>query len=453
MEFFENLNPYTLQPGTKLPVLSAPELEDKIQAAKRASKEMKKWTLEQRLEAIRKIAEDLELNYKTYAIAITTEMGKPIGEAIKEVKKCATACRYYLQNAAEQLKPRAVKTEAWLTEIRYEPLGVILGIMPWNFPFWQAIRFAVPTLISGNAVLLKHAPNVPQCGLLLEKVFKNVGLPNQAYQNLIVSHKQIEKIIAHRVVKAVSLTGSTRAGSAVAALAGKHIKPTLLELGGSNSLLVLPDAPLEKALNMAINARFMNSGQSCISAKRIFVHESMYKSFTQELTARVKMLRFGDPLDENNHIGPLARRDLAENLVRQIKESQTQGARLLIGGIMEGCMVSPAVLADVKPGMPAFDEETFGPLACVIKYSTEKEMLKMANNSRYGLGTALVTSDIKAAEKLISRLEDGAVNINRWIHSDPRLPFGGVKNSGYGRELGKEGLLAFCNIKSVQIDK
>lgn len=450
---FESINPYTGEKFARFELLKESELEVVISKAAEAFKKWKKNTLKDRLKPIEGLAYLLESESEHYGQIITLEMGKPLKEAVAEVKKCALACRYYIEHSTAHLKGRKVSLEPGRqAEIHYEPTGVILGIMPWNFPFWQVIRFAIPALVAGNTVLVKHAPNTPRSALMLQQLFTRAGFPQGVYTNIFIHTTQVENILAKREVSGVSLTGSTRAGRAVAALAGRYLKPSVLELGGSNTLLALPDANIAKVVDQAVNARFMNAGQSCISAKRILVPSERYDSYIRELTLRIKKLKTGNPLLADVQIGPLARLDLAEQAERQVEESLKAGARLVTGGTRSGTLFTPTLLADVKPGMAAFDEELFAPVAVLISYRNEKEAVNLANNTPYGLGTAIFTSDIERARKLIPKFQDGAVYINEWIHSDPRLPFGGVKDSGYGRELSKEGLLSFVNIKTVVVN-
>ncbi|MFN3952157.1 MAG: NAD-dependent succinate-semialdehyde dehydrogenase [Thermaurantimonas sp.] len=450
---FESINPYTGEKYARFEMLTDSELDTALSKAHEAFLKWRKTNLKERLLLIERLGDLLQSVAPTYAQTITLEMGKPLREAVAEVKKCAAACKYYTEHSAHHLKPRKIPLDNQRTgEVRYEPTGVILGIMPWNFPFWQVIRFAVPTLAAGNVVLIKHAPNTPRSALMLQQLFARAGFPVGVYTNLFISISQVATLISKREITGVSITGSTRAGKAVASLAGQHLKPSVLELGGSNSLIALPDAQVSKVADQALNARFMNAGQSCISAKRIFVPKDKYDLYVKELTIRIKRLKSGNPLMDDTHVGPLARMDLADQFEKQIHWSVQRGAVLHLGGQRTGTLFTPALLIHVKPGMPAFDEELFGPAAVLISYSSEKDAIHMANSTPYGLGTAIFSSDIEKAKKMIPKLQDGAVYINEWIHSDPRLPFGGVKESGYGRELSEEGIKAFVNVKTVVIN-
>lgn len=450
---FESINPYTGEKYARFEMLSDQELNTALNKAQEAFLKWRKTSLKERLQLIDALGQLLQTEAATYAQTITLEMGKPLREAVAEVKKCAVACKYYVDHSANHLKPRKVSLDtSRIGEVRYEPTGVILGIMPWNFPFWQVIRFAIPALAAGNVVMVKHAPNTPRSALMLQQLFARAGFPVGIYSNVFISIRQVSTLISSREITGVSLTGSTRAGRAVAAQAGQFLKPMVLELGGSNSLIALSDAPVQKVADQALNARFMNAGQSCISAKRIFVPKEKYDQYVKELSLRIKRLKPGNPLMDDTHIGPVARMDLADQFEKQMQASLDLGAKLLLGGQRSGALFTPALLTDVRPGMPAFDEELFGPAAVLISYSSEKEVIQLANNTPYGLGTAVFTSDIEKAKKLVSKFQDGAVYINEWIHSDPRLPFGGVKDSGFGRELSEEGIKAFVNVKTVVIN-
>ncbi|MGA8854199.1 MAG: NAD-dependent succinate-semialdehyde dehydrogenase, partial [Christiangramia sp.] len=390
-------------------------------------------------------------NVEEYAQMITAEMGKPISESRAEVNKCAWVCDYYAENAEAFLAPEVVKTDAEQSFVRHDPIGAVFAVMPWNFPFWQVFRFAAPTLTAGNTGLLKHAPNVFGCAVKIEEIFKKAGFPEGVFQNLIVHHDQTEKIIAHDAVKAVTLTGSEMAGSAVAQIAGKYIKKSLLELGGNNSFIVLEDADIDKAVKTAVSARMLNCGQSCIAAKRFILLESIHDEFVEKFTKAVSELKAGDTKDDETQVGPLARKDLADQLNRQVKDSISQGAKLLAGGKQENCFHEPTILGNVKPGMAAFDEETFGPLAAIIKVKNIEEAFSLSEQSKYGLGVSIFTRDTEKAVEYASRVTDGAFFVNELVKSDPRLPFGGNKRSGYGRELAKDGMMEFVNKKVVYV--
>lgn len=397
------------------------------------------------------LAQHLLENKTVYAAVITSEMQKPIAQAIAEVEKCALLCTYYFENASSFLSAKTIKTEASESFVTYEPLGVILGIMPWNFPFWQVFRFVIPALVCGNTVVVKHASNVPKCAQLLQDLFEEAGFPLGCYQNLALSSTEVAAVIAHPIIKAVSLTGSELAGKAVAAIAGKHLKKCVLELGGNNAFIVLEDADLKAAVAIAVNARMQNAGQSCIAAKRFLVHESIADAFIFQFKTALQNLKTGDVFDKATQIGPLARLDLATALDNQVQKSIAMGAQLILGGTRDGAFYAPTLLTKVTPQMPVFTEETFGPVAAITTFSNLDEAIALSNQSNFGLGVSIFTQDIAKIKTKIAAFNEGAVFINEMVKSDPRLPFGGVKNSGYGRELAEEGLKEFVNTKTVFI--
>jgi succinate-semialdehyde dehydrogenase/glutarate-semialdehyde dehydrogenase len=386
-----------------------------------------------------------------FARMITMEMGKPIQEARAEIKKCAWVCAYYAQNATEFLADEIIESDAGKSFVRHEPIGGVLAIMPWNFPFWQVFRFAAPNLIAGNVGLLKHASNVFGCAQLIEKVFLMAGFPKGVFQNLMLDHAHIAHIISHAAVQGVTLTGSEAAGSSVAAIAGKYIKKTVLELGGSNAFIVWDDADIDEAVEKAVTARMLNCGQSCIAAKRFILLEGIYDEFVDKFKERVSQLKSGDPLLRETEIGPLARKDLADELHRQMNDAIAKGAKLLLGGNQKDAFHEPTVLGDVLPDMAVFKEETFGPLATMMKVKTIDEAFELANQSRFGLGVTVCTKNIQKALEMTAKVGDGAYFINELVKSDPRLPFGGTKYSGYGRELSKDGIMEFVNRKTVYV--
>ena len=398
---------------------------------------------------MRNVAELLRSNKKKYAETISREMGKALREAEAEIEKCANACDFYAENAESFLKDQIIKTDASRSLVCFQPLGPVLAVMPWNFPFWQVFRFAAPTLMAGNVGLLKHASNVTQCSLAIESVFREAGFPEGAFQSLLVGSDKVDSIIAHDAVAAVTLTGSELAGTKVAATAGKNLKKTVLELGGSDPFIVLADADVELAAEVGTRSRMQNAGQSCIAAKRFIVVESARDSFLERFTKNVKALRQGDPLLESTTTGPLARTDLAEDLEKQMKKSLAAGAGLVIGGARDGANYQPGILDNVSPGMPAFDEETFGPLAAVITAKDEKMAVELANQNRYGLGASVWTRDPERGERVAREIESGCVFVNSLMRSDQRLPFGGIKKSGYGRELSELGIKEFVNAKTI----
>lgn len=406
-----------------------------------------------RVNLLRKLSQILEERKKSYAELITMEMGKPISQSRAEIDKCIWACDFYAKNAENFLSDEIIDTDAGESFISYDALGCILAIMPWNYPFWQVIRFAAPNLTAGNTTLLKHAENVSGCAAALQELFEDASYPAGCFQTIFASHEDIETVIAHDVVKGVTLTGSEKAGKAIAKLAGANLKKTVLELGGSNACVVFEDADLDRYLDTMVHARFQNTGQSCIAAKRFIVCEAIYDAFLERFKAKVQELSVGNPKEEDTFIGVMARPDLVDTLRKQVDSSIEKGAELLLGGASKNTFFEATILGNVKKGMPVFDEETFGPVAAVVKVKDREEALRMATQSRFGLGTMLFTKDVKAAKKLIGKIPDGSFFINDMVKSDPRLPFGGTKASGYGRELSQEGMREFVNKKTVYIKK
>jgi succinate-semialdehyde dehydrogenase/glutarate-semialdehyde dehydrogenase len=378
-------------------------------------------------------------------------MGKPIRESRAEVEKCAWVCEFYARNAGSFLKSETIETDADKSYVHYAPLGTVLGIMPWNFPYWQVFRFAVPTLMAGNTVVLKHASNVQICAMLIEDVFVKAGFPSSVFTNLVMSSARVETVIKNPVVKAVSLTGSETAGQKVAASAGSEIKKSLLELGGSNAFVVLDDADIQKAVNTGIKARFQNAGQSCIAAKRFIVHRSVSEKFTGLLLTGIKKLKSGDPFREDTDLGPLANIQQAEKIENQVTRSMAMGATLVSGGNRDKAFYQPTVLTNVTPGMPLFDEEVFGPIVPITIAESTEHAIELANHTSFGLGVSLFTNDLKKASDLICEFHDGSVFVNDMVKSDPRLPFGGTGRSGFGRELAIYGIREFVNVKTVYI--
>lgn len=398
-------------------------------------------------------ATEMRSNKREYAEMLTLEMGKPISQAEAEVEKCAWVCEYYAENAENQLQNKVIKTDAYKSYVSYEPLGVVLAVMPWNYPFWQVFRFAAPALMAGNICVLKHASNVFGSALNIEKIFKRAGFPDNCFTTLLIGSDAVEEIIENKKVKAVTLTGSGPAGSSVASLAGKNIKKTVLELGGSNALVVMKDCDIEKTLETCVQARFQNTGQSCIAGKRLIVDESIAEEFVEKLVVKVRELKSGNPLDQETYIGTLAREDLAKDIEKQVNDSIKAGAKLVVGGKRQGAYFEPTVLTNVTENMAVFKEETFGPALSVTTFKTIEEAIDLSNNSQFGLGVSLFTENIEDAEKIIHKFDEGAVFINELVKSDPRLPFGGIKESGYGRELSADGIKEFVNRKTVYIKK
>ncbi len=407
-----------------------------------------------RSELFARISRHLRAHKTELGTLITKEMGKPLVEAEAEVEKCAAGCDYYAKHAVEMLADEHVRSNAAESYVSFNPLGVVLAIMPWNFPFWQVFRFAAPGLMAGNVALLKHAANVTGCALEIARIFKACGAPAGVFETLLVAGKDMEAILADPRVAAVTLTGSEGAGSAVASIAGKHIKKTVLELGGSDAFIVLADADLDAAAATAVRGRYQNTGQSCIAAKRFIVENAVYAEFLEKFVAKAGELVTGDPLDRATQVGPLAREDLRASIAAQVRDSLAQGARVALGGAAlerPGYYYAPTILADVEPSMTVFREETFGPVAAVIRARDAEHVVELANDSEFGLGGNLWTRDIARGRQLARRIETGAVFINGMTASDPRLPFGGVKKSGYGRELSHYGIKEFVNIQTIWI--
>ncbi len=449
---FKSINPYNGQQVGQYTAQTSEETKIILQKAQNVFESWRHMPLNERSRLMVKAGEVLRAGVEEYATMITHEMGKPISESRAEVNKCALVCDYYAENAADFLADEIVVTDAHKSFVKHEPIGGVLAIMPWNFPFWQVFRFAAPTLMAGNTGILKHAPNVFGCAKQIEGVFKKAGFPDGVFQNLIVHHDQTESIIAHDAIKAVTLTGSERAGSAVAELSGKYLKKSLLELGGSNAFIVWEDADIDRAVKTAVTARMMNCGQSCIAAKRFILVGSVYEEFVTKFTSAVGKLQSGETMNDATQVGTLARKDLADQLQSQVRRSIDLGAELLFGGNQNGCYHEPTILGNVKPGMPAFDEETFGPLAAMIHAKDIDEAFKLSEQSKYGLGVSVCTTNIDKALAMSSRVSDGAYFINELVKSDPRLPFGGTKNSGYGRELAKDGMMEFINKKTIYVN-
>lgn len=406
----------------------------------------------ERAALMRRAASIMRTGIEDYARLITLEMGKPIRESRAEIEKSAWVCEYYADNAEQMLTVEPVHTDATESYIICEPIGIILGVMPWNFPFWQVFRFAAPALMAGNACLLKHASNVSGCSLAIENIFAEAGFPEDIFRSLLISSGLVEPLIGNPLIKAVTLTGSESAGRSVAASAGRNLKKTVMELGGSDPFIILEDADIFEAAQTAVKARMINTGQSCIAAKRFIVVEKVADYFIKLAHEQIKKLKSGNPMEEDTDIGPLARPDLADELVRQVNESVRLGAEQVHGFLKSrkmGNFIDPILLTNVKPGMPAFDEETFGPLMAVIIARDETHAIELANQSNFGLGASLWTKNPDKAKRLVPQIGAGAVFVNGLVKSDPRLPFGGIKNSGYGRELSHYGIKEFVNIKSV----
>ena len=446
---FKSIFPYTQETIAEYPLMDDIAVNKSIAAAEEAYAVWKNSSFLQRTTVLKNAAAILKRDRDALATLITNEMGKVIGEAKAEVEKCAYVCEYYAEHAEIFLKDESLEAGYAKSFISYEPIGAVLAIMPWNFPFWQVFRYAAPTLMAGNVTLLKHAPNVCGCAKIIEQIFIEAGAPKGVFQTLIIDTLAVEKLLETNIVQAVTLTGSEKAGSSVAALAGKNIKKSLLELGGSDALIVLPDADMKNAAAVALQSRMLNAGQSCIGSKRFIVLQDAMDSFLHQLNELIKNFKQGNPFDNDVTTGPMARIDLVENLQRQLQQSIKQGAQLQFGGEVNNCNFTPSLLLNVQKGMAAFEQETFGPLAAVITAKDEAEAIALANNSQYGLGGSIWTKDIDKGIALARKINTGAVFINSLVKSDPRLPFGGIKKSGYGRELGRQGILEFVNAKTI----
>jgi len=450
----QSVNPVTGAVLESFEETSPGELDRILARADAASRDWRRVPVAGRAERLRAAARILRERKDAYARTMALEMGKPLAQGTAEAEKCAWACDYYAEQAAAMLADEPRRTDAALSYVRFDAIGPVLAIMPWNFPFWQVFRFAAPALAAGNAGILKHAPNVSRCALEIEQLFREAGFPEGLFRAVFLSNEATAGVIADPRVRAVTLTGSDRAGSQVAERAGRHLKKTVLELGGSDPFIVLDDADLTRAAKTAADARLQNSGQSCIAAKRFIVADRVAGRFTEQFTAEMRSRRVGDPLDPATAVGPQARLDLRINLHRQVEESVRRGAQLVLGGRLPdgpGAFYPPTVLTAVQPGTPAFDEETFGPVAAVVVARDEGEAVRIANASVYGLGASVWTADRARGERIARELDAGSVFVNGLVKSDPRLPFGGVKRSGFGRELSEYGLREFVNIKTVWV--
>lgn len=449
------INPATGETLKEYADMSDAEAKAAVESAHETFLSWKHTTFEERAVLMRRAASVMREHKDAYAMLMTEEMGKVFKDAQAEVEKCALTCDFYAENAGKFLADEQIQTEAADSFVTYQPIGVVLAVMPWNFPFWQVFRFAVPALMAGNTGVLKHASNVPGSALAIEEIFREAGFPEHAFRTLLIRAGQVDGVIAHPHVRAVTLTGSTKAGQSVASKAGQCLKKTVLELGGSDAYIVLEDADLEHAASTCVKSRLVNAGQSCIAAKRFIVVESVYERFLALFTEKMRATVMGDPTDPKSDIGPQASQSLRDELHQQVRDSVAKGATCLLGGEIPdgpGSFYPPTVLVDLEPGMPAYDEELFGPVASIIKVKDEEEAVEVANGSVFGLGGAVFTQDIARGRKIArEKIDSGACFVNELVRSDPRLPFGGVKESGYGRELSYFGIREFVNIKSVLI--
>ena len=449
-----SINPTTGETLKTFSALTAEQIEQKLQLARDTFRNYRNTPFADRARMMQQAADILDTEKSEFGRLMTLEMGKPIKAAIAEAEKCAWVCRYYAENAQQHLADQIVKTNAQKSYVHFQPLGPVLAVMPWNFPFWQVFRFAAPALMAGNVGLLKHASNVPQCALAIEEIFTRAGFPGGAFQTLLIGSEAVEAILNDARVVAATLTGSEPAGRSVASIAGKQIKKTVLELGGSDPFIVMPSANIDEAVTTAVTARTINNGQSCIAAKRFIVAAEIYDQFERKFVEQMKSLRIGDPLEESTQIGPLATPQIVNDLEEQVQRAVKAGARVLTGGNRidrRGNFYEPTVLVDVDVNAPVSCEEIFGPVAMLFRVSDIDEAIRIANATPFGLGSAAWTNDAREQAKFIDEIEAGSVFINGMVASDPRLPFGGVKHSGFGRELAEFGIREFVNIKTVWI--
>ncbi|MFC4690751.1 NAD-dependent succinate-semialdehyde dehydrogenase [Dokdonia genika] len=444
-------NPYNNEEVATIKAFNLQEIEETLALAQHTYLEWRTTSFTERAEHLHNVALELEKNKEEYAKTMTLEMGKPITQAIAEVEKCVWVCRYYADNAPDHLAPKTIETDATKSYVRYEPIGVVLAVMPWNYPFWQVFRFIAPALMAGNIGVLKHASNVMQSAQNIQRVFERAGLPKGVFQNMPVGSDRIENIVRDARIKAITLTGSKPAGAAVASTAASEIKKSVLELGGSNALVVFDDCDFEQTVTTCVQARFQNTGQSCIAGKRLLIHDKVYDKFMYAFAKAVTQLKSGDPLDKDTYIGVMAREDLAIELEEQLKATVDAGAKVLVGGHRQKAYFEPTIVTGVTPAMSIFKEETFGPVIGVTRFTDDQEAVDLVNQSDFGLGVSIFTQDTVRIEKLIPLFDDGAVFVNDMVKSNPNLPFGGTKISGYGRELSLDGIQEFVNKKTVYI--
>ncbi|HUF74781.1 MAG TPA: NAD-dependent succinate-semialdehyde dehydrogenase [Longimicrobiales bacterium] len=452
---YVSIDPHTGKQTRSFPTLESAEVRAALARSETAFESWRRTSLEERAAVLRRAAATLREDAQEHAVLMAQEMGKPVAAGRSEAEKCAWACDYYAEKAGLFLADEPVETDAALSYVSYRPLGPILAIMPWNFPYWQVFRFAAPALMAGNTVLLKHAPNVPECAQRLERLLAEAGLPEGCFQSLFLTNQQAGAVIRNRRVRAVTLTGSVKAGQAVAKQAAARVKKTVLELGGSDPYLILEDADLEAAAAACVQSRLVNSGQSCIAAKRFIVVAPVRDDFVDAVVERMGAANLGNPFDEGTEVGPQAREDLRDMLHEQVRGTVSKGARCVLGGEVPegpGWYYPPTVLTEVRRGMPAYSEELFGPVASVLTARDRKHAIRLANDTSFGLGAAVFTADVTEGERIArEELNAGCCFVNSFVRSDPRLPFGGVMDSGYGRELGRHGILEFVNVKTVYV--
>ena len=449
----KSINPYTGKTIREFEPFTDLKIDKCILDSVDAFEDWKSTSFETRKKKMLAVSELLKSNATLYGKIISEEMGKPISESKAEVEKCAWVCEYYANEAEIFLHREAVAADTHEAFVQYEPLGTILGIMPWNYPFWQVFRFAAPTLMAGNVILLKHASNVQRSAATIEKIFTETGFPTGVFQNLVIGSGKVKSVIDHDAVKAVTLTGSEAAGSSVAELAGKNIKKTVLELGGNNAYIVLNDADIDKAAETGALARLQNAGQSCIAAKRFMIQKDISEEFITKFHHEMNKFDLGDPLEKETKMGPLSSVEQAKKVEKQVDKSVEMGAEIVMGGTCDGANYPPTLVKNVRPGMPLFDEEVFGPVAPIMFFDQVEEAIELSNKSKYGLGVSLFTNNLEQAVELAPEFDDGAVFVNELVKSDPRLPFGGTKRSGYGRELALNGIREFVNTKTFYVNK
>ncbi len=450
----ESVDPGNGKTFMRFEELSGEAVKSAIESSHQEYLSWRKTSFERRKQLMLRLSEVLLEQKEKYARLMTREMGKPLKQALAEIEKCSWVCEYYANNAEDMLARELIETDATSSYVQFDPIGVVLAVMPWNFPFWQVFRFAAPTIMAGNTGLLKHASNVPQCAIGIEELFRNAGFPETVFTNLLIGSKKVKEVIDHPFVKAATLTGSEFAGREIAKSCGERLKKTVMELGGSDPFILLEDADIDEAVKWAVTARIINNGQSCIAAKRFIVDDKIGDEFETKFADKMSKVVTGDPMNMDTELGPIAREDLLNELDTQVKKSVSLGAKLLTGGKRiegEGYFYPATVLSNVSKGMPAYDEEIFGPVASVIRAKDTTDAIRIANDSAFGLGASLWTSDLDKAERHAGEINAGSVFINGMVKSDPRLPFGGINISGYGRELSHYGIKEFVNIKSVWI--